>query len=45
MAALREAILEDRLPEFRKEFLAAYRPTDAVARQEQKEKWLKARGG
>jgi queuine tRNA-ribosyltransferase len=45
MADLRKAILENHFDEFRREFLNTYRPTDAVARQEQKEKWLKARGG
>jgi queuine tRNA-ribosyltransferase len=45
MADLRKAILEDRLPEFRREFLDAYRPTDEATRQAQKGKWLKARGG
>jgi queuine tRNA-ribosyltransferase len=45
MADLRQAILEDRLPEFRRGFLDAYRPTDEATRQAQKEKWLKARGG
>ena len=45
MSGLRAAILENRLAEFRREFQAAYRPTDAVTRQEQKERWLAARGG
>ena len=45
MARLREAILEDRFDSFRRDFLQVYRPTNEVARQEQKERWLRARGG
>jgi len=45
MADLRQAILEDRFDQFRREFLDTYRPTDAAARQEQKDRWLRARGG
>ena len=45
MGELRAAILENRLAQFQREFQAAYRPTDAVTRQEQKERWLAARGG
>ena len=44
MADLREAIVEGRFDRFRRQFLDTYRPTDEVVRQEQKEKWLKARG-
>ena len=44
MADLREAIVEGRFDRFRQQFLDTYRPTDEVVRQEQKEKWLKARG-
>ena len=45
MAGLRAAIQEQRLAQFRREFHAAYRPTDATTRQQQKERWLAARGG
>ena len=45
MAGLRAAIQENRLEQFRREFHAAYRPTDAITRQQQKERWLAARGG
>lgn len=43
MADLREAIIEDRFEQLRKDFLSVYRPTDEAVRQEQKQKWLKAR--
>ena len=45
MAEMREAILGDRFQQFRRDFWDTYRPTDEAARQQQKEKWLKARGG
>jgi queuine tRNA-ribosyltransferase len=45
MGEVREAILEDRFESFRREFWESYRPTDEATRQEQKEKWLRARGG
>ena len=45
MTGLRAAIQEQRLAQFRQEFHAAYRPTDAATRQQQKERWLAARGG
>ncbi len=45
MADMREAIIGSRFQQFREEFRNAYRPTDEAARQQQKEKWLKARGG
>ncbi len=45
MGEVREAILEDRFESFRHEFWESYRPTDEATRQEQKEKWLKARVG
>ena len=45
MARMREAIVEDRFDSFRREFHQVYRPTNEAARQEQKEKWIKAREG
>ena len=45
MAEMREAIETDRFEQYRDDFLGAYRPTDEVTRQEQKQKWLKARDG
>ncbi len=45
MANMREAILEERFEEFRRTFHGSYVPTSEAARQEQKMKWLKARGG
>ena len=45
MVEMREAILQDRFQRFRQDFLSDYRPTDEAARQEQKQKWLRARGG
>jgi queuine tRNA-ribosyltransferase len=45
MKDMREAILENRFGDFQREFWDAYRPTDEAARQAQKDKWLKARGG
>ena len=45
MKDMREAILKDRFGDFQREFWDTYRPTDEAARQAQKDKWLKARGG
>lgn len=45
MDKIRAAIRENRFAQFRQEFHAAYRPTDAATRQRQKERWLAARGG
>ena len=45
MADMREAITADRFRQFREEFWNAYHPTNEAARQQQKEKWLQARGG
>ena len=45
MGEMRHAIVEGRFQQFYREFLGTYRPTDETARREQKEKWLKARGG
>ncbi len=45
MAEMRIAIVEERFEEFRRGFHESYVPTDEAARQEQKTKWLKARGG
>ena len=44
MANMREAILQGMFKEFRREFHENYVPTSEAARQEQKEKWLKAMG-
>ena len=44
MANMREAIWEGTFEEFRREFHENYVPTSEAARQEQKEKWLRARG-
>jgi queuine tRNA-ribosyltransferase len=44
MAEMREAIRESRFDRFHSSFLSAYQPTDEAIRQEQKGKWLKARG-
>jgi queuine tRNA-ribosyltransferase len=44
MAEMREAIRESRFDQFHSSFLSAYQPTDEAVRQEQKGKWLKARG-
>jgi len=45
MQEMREAIIDDRFNDFQRGFWDAYRPTDEAARQDQKNKWLKARGG
>lgn len=45
MGRMREAVVEERFEEFRGEFHQSYVPTSEAARQEQKRKWLKARGG
>ena len=45
MARMREAIVEDRFDNFRRDFQQVYRPTNEVARQAQKERWIKAREG
>ena len=45
MRDMRRAICEGGFDRFREEFNEAYKPTDEAARQEQKTKWLKARGG
>ena len=45
MDNIRAAIAENRFAQFRQDFHAAYRPTDAATRQQQKERWLAARGG
>ena len=45
MARMREAIVEDRFDNFRRYFQQVYRPTNEVARQAQKERWIKAREG
>ena len=45
METMREAIVLGRFDEFRREFGGTYRPTDPQARQQQKDRWLKSRGG
>ena len=45
MDGIRQAILEDRFEPFRRDFHAAYRPTDEATRRQQREQWLAARGG
>ena len=45
MGEIRDAILEDRFESFRRQFWEYYRPTNEATRQQQKEKWLKARSG
>lgn len=44
MGEMREAIRESRFDQFHSSFLSNYQPTDEATRQEQKGKWLKARG-
>ncbi len=41
MERMRAAILEDRSESFRREFMDAYKPANEVARQQQKEHWLR----
>ena len=45
MDHMRRAITEGRFERFREEFNQAYKPTNEAVRQEQKTRWLKARGG
>lgn len=45
MAGLREAIAAGRFDQFREEFHGSYQPTDEAARQSQKMRWIKDRGG
>ena len=45
MDDMRRSIAEGRFERFREEFNRVYKPTDEAARQEQKTRWLKARGG
>lgn len=45
MSRMREAVIEGRFDSYRREFHEVYRPTNEAARQEQKERWIKARGG
>ena len=44
MAEIRSAINEERFEKFRESFWSRYVPTDEATRQEQKRKWLQARG-
>ncbi len=41
MERMRAAIFEDRFESFRREFMDAYKPANEVARQQQKEHWLR----
>ena len=45
MGDMRRAITQGRFDRFLKEFKEDYKPTNEAARQEQKTRWLKARGG
>lgn len=45
MNDMRQAITEDRFDRFQQEFEETYIPTDEAVRQDQKTKWLRARGG
>ena len=45
MQELRGAVMSGTFNTFKEDFLAAYRPTDEPARLEQKQKWLRGRGG
>jgi len=45
MNAMREAIIQGKFDTFRREFNEAYRPANAAARQENKDRWLENRGG
>jgi queuine tRNA-ribosyltransferase len=42
---IRTAVLDGTFEAFRNEFKARYKPTDEQTRFEQKQKWLKRRGG
>ena len=44
MEDIRQAIVEGKLEAFRREFLAAFTPTDEGARRSHKEAWMRARG-
>ena len=44
MEEMRQAIVEGRFEAFRHEFAQSYQPTNEAARQEQKSRWLRARG-
>lgn len=45
MRRVRHAVAAGAYDDFRREFMATYRPTDEKVRLEQKKRWLKARGG
>ena len=45
MDEMRQAIIQGRFDDYRKEFWNRYRPTDENVRQQQKQKWLAAREG
>ena len=44
MENIRQAIVEGKLEAFRREFLAAFTPTDEGARRSHKDTWMRARG-
>ena len=45
MEEIRRAIIEGAFEQFRRDFTDAYRPADSAAGQQQKARWLQARGG
>lgn len=45
MSEMRQAIVEGRFDRFHQDFKETYRPTNEASRQDQKTKWIKARGG
>jgi queuine tRNA-ribosyltransferase len=45
VGAARRSVLEGSFPAFREDFLAGYRTTDEAARVDQKQRWLRERGG
>lgn len=45
MEKMRAAIIAGTFDRFRREFRDTYRPTNAEARQEHKDRWLESRGG
>jgi queuine/archaeosine tRNA-ribosyltransferase len=44
MEDIRQAVAEGEFEAFRREFLAAFTPTDEGARRSNKEAWMRARG-
>jgi queuine tRNA-ribosyltransferase len=45
MEEMRRAIIAGAFEQFRRDFVEAYRPADSAAGQQQKARWLQARGG